>query len=254
MTEPAAQPTAAMLVIGDEILSGRTREANAHHLAGVLNEIGIRLIEIRVVADERAVIVAAVRALSEAADLVFTSGGIGPTHDDITADCVAEAMGATIDVRADARAILERYYGTGGINEARLRMARIPEDAALIENPLSQAPGFILGNVHVMAGVPAIFQEMLSGLAPKLQGGPKMLAHAFRVGVPEGDLAEGLRALAERHPAVSIGCYPFYRGGLGCTLISRSADPAALRSAAEDLRALLGPMTTEIAETPPHEG
>ncbi|MEO0622031.1 MAG: molybdopterin-binding protein [Pseudomonadota bacterium] len=245
------QPTAAMLVIGDEILSGRTQDANAHHLAGVMAEIGIRLTEIRVVEDRREAIVSAVKALSGAVDHVFTSGGIGPTHDDITADCVAEAMGATIDVRADARAILERYYGGDGINEARLRMARIPASAELIENPLSQAPGFILGNVHVMAGVPAIFRVMLEGLRPRLKGGAPLLAHAFRVAVPEGDLATPLGEVAGRHERVSIGCYPFYRGGLGCTLIARSTDRMALTAAANDLRDMVSGLTQDIAETPP---
>ncbi len=245
------QPSAAMLVIGDEILSGRTREANAHRLAGVLAEIGIRLVEIRVVEDRREAIVAAVRALAPAVDHLFTSGGIGPTHDDITADAVAEAMGAAIDVREDARAILEAYYGAEGLNPARLRMARIPEGARLIENPLSQAPGFVLGNVHVMAGVPAIFVEMLETLRPGLQGGAPLVAHAFRVAVPEGDLAEDLRSFAAAHGEVAIGCYPFFRGGLGCTIILRSADRAALERAAEALRPVLAGHTGEIAETPP---
>jgi len=257
MTDPtaahptAAHPTAAMLVIGDEILSGRTRDANAHHLAGVLTEIGIRLIEIRVVPDDRARIVDAVRALSAEVDTLFTSGGIGPTHDDITADCVAEAMGASIDVRADARAILEAYYGRDEINAARLRMARIPAGAQLIENPLSQAPGFILGNVHVMAGVPAIFEVMLESLRPRLKGGPPVQAHAFRCAVPEGDLAGPLRMLADAHPEIAIGCYPFYRGGLGATVILRSANPGALAAAADAARAVLSGITEDIAETPP---
>ncbi len=246
-----AQPTAAMLVIGDEILSGRIQEANAHHLAGALTEIGVRLVEIRVVEDSREAIVDAVRALSGAVDHLFTSGGIGPTHDDITADCVAEAMGADIDVRADARAILESYYGPDGLNAARLRMARIPEGARLIENPLSQAPGFILGNVHVMAGVPAIFREMLKSVAPGIVGGPPVLAHAFRVALPEGDLADLLRDVDAGHPEVRIGCYPFYRAGLGCTLVLRSADSAALAAAAGALRAVLAGLTQEVAETPP---
>ena len=245
-----SQPTAAMLVIGDEILSGRTQDANAPHLAQVMTEIGFRLMEIRVVPDERARIVAAVRALSAGVDHLFTSGGIGPTHDDITADCVAEALGAAIDVRADARAILERYYGDD-LNPARLRMARIPEGAELIENPLSQAPGFTLGNVHVMAGVPAIFREMLAGLRPTLKGGEPLLSHAFRVGRPEGDLADALRLAAADHPEVAIGCYPFYRDGLGCTLILRSADPARLAAAAEALRGLLAHVTDRVEETPP---
>ncbi|MEM1343546.1 MAG: molybdopterin-binding protein [Pseudomonadota bacterium] len=251
MTTTQTQPTAAMLVIGDEILSGRTKDANAVHLAERLTEAGIHLLEIRVVADEAAAIVDAVRALSVRVDYLFTSGGIGPTHDDITAECVAEAMGATIGIRDDARAILERYYGSDGINDARLRMARIPEGAALIENPVSQAPGFILGNVHVMAGVPAIFREMVAGVLPSLAGGPPTLSHSFRVGVPEGDLAAALGKLAEAAPEVSIGCYPFYRNGLGCTLILRASDPAALAQAAEATRAMLTGFTSEIAETPP---
>ena len=247
------QPTAAMLVIGDEILSGRTRDANAHHLAGVMTEIGIRLVEIRVVPDDAEVIADAVNELRGRVDYLFTSGGIGPTHDDITADCVAAAFGVGIDVRADARAILERYYGATGreLNEARLRMARIPDGAELIENPISHAPGFILGNVHVMAGVPAIFKVMLEGLRPRLKGGDPMLSHSFRVEAPEGDLAGPLRALAEAHREVSMGSYPFYRTGPGAVLVLRSADRAALGRAADALRAVLGGMGVAVEETPP---
>ena len=153
-------PTAAMLVIGDEILSGRTRDANMYHLAGTLTQVGIDLTEVRVVSDKQSAIVAAVQALSAAYDYVFTSGGIGPTHDDITADCIAAAFGRTIDVREDARSLLAAHYAKSGseLNAARLRMARIPEGAALIENPVSVAPGFIVENVYVMAGVPSIPQ------------------------------------------------------------------------------------------------
>ena len=247
------QPTAAMLVIGDEILSGRTREANAHHLAGVMTELGIRLIEIRVVADDRTAIIEAVNALRQRADTVFTSGGIGPTHDDITADCVAEAFGVPIGVRDDARAILEAYYQSTGreLNEARLRMARIPEGATLIANPLSHAPGFTLGNVHVMAGIPAIFEVMLEGLKPRLIGGAPVLSHSFRVEVPEGDLAAPLGELAAAHPKVSMGSYPFYVNGVGSTLILRSQDRAALARAADALRAVLTDMGAKATETPP---
>jgi len=247
------QPTAAMLVIGDEILSGRTRDANAHYLAGQLAGAGIRLTEIRVVPDDAPVIVDAVRELAARVDHLFTSGGIGPTHDDITADCIAEAMGASIGVRDDARAILEAYYRPGELNEARLRMARIPEGAMLIDNPLSQAPGFTLGNVHVMAGVPSVFRVMLDGLLPRLEGGPVTLSHAFRVMLPEGELAAPLRQLAETHPQVSIGCYPFFRLGPGATLILRSADPVRLAAAAAEARAMLAERVApeEIEETPP---
>ena len=242
-----------MLVIVDEILSGRTRDANAHHLAGVMTEIGIRLVEIRVVPDDAEVIAAAVNELRGRVDYLFTSGGIGPTHDDITADCVAAAFGVGIDVRADARAILEAYYGATGreLNAARLRMARIPDGADLIENPISHAPGFILGNVHVMAGVPAIFKVMLEGLRPRLKGGDPVLSHSFRVEAPEGDLAGPLGALADAHPGVSMGSYPFYRKGLGSVLVLRCADRAALGRAADALRAVLEAMGVEVEETPP---
>jgi molybdenum cofactor synthesis domain-containing protein len=253
MTRDKAGPTAAMLVIGDEILSGRTREANGHHLAGVMTGMGIRLTEIRVVPDDPDVIVAAVNALRGRVDYLFTSGGIGPTHDDITADCIAAAFGVSIDVRDDARAIMEAYYATTGreLNEARLRMARIPDGAALIENPISHAPGFTLGNVHVMAGVPAIFNAMLEGLRPRLTGGPPVLSHAFRVEAPEGDIAGPLRRLAEAHPEVSMGSYPFYAKGPGATLILRCSDRAELGRAADALRAVLVEMGVTVGETPP---
>jgi len=232
-------PTAAMLVIGDEILSGRTRDANAHHLAGRLTEAGIDLREVRVVADEAPAIVAAVRALSAGFDHVFTSGGIGPTHDDITADCVAEALGAAIDVRADARAVLEAHYDRQGIelNAARLRMARIPDGAALIDNPVSAAPGFSLRNVHVMAGVPAIFQAMVESLLPRLTGGAPVRSETLRVDLPEGEIAGPLGRLAEAHPGVSFGSYPFIEDGrFGANLVVRGSDPAALAVAVAALK------------------
>lgn len=244
------QPTAAVLVIGDEILSGSTTEVNAPHLAGMLAEIGVRLIEIRVIPDDRETIVEAVRSLSARVDHLFTSGGIGPTHDDITADCVAEALCIGIDVREDARVILEQYYGDT-LNPARLRMARIPEGATLIDNPLSRAPGFTIANVHVMAGVPSIFREMLAGLRPTLKGGAPTRAHAFRVGAPEGEIADLLRFVAADHAEVAIGCYPFYRDGLGCTVILRSPDAERLAAASHALRRLLRDVTDAVAETPP---
>jgi molybdenum cofactor synthesis domain-containing protein len=252
-TRDTKQPTAAILVIGDEILSGRTRESNAHHLAGVMTEMGIRLAEIRVVPDNHDVIVAAINGMRGRVDTLFTSGGIGPTHDDITADTVAAAFRVNIDVRADARAILAAHYATTGreLNEARLRMARIPDGARLIENPLSLAPGFILGNVHVMAGVPEVFKVMLEGLRPGLTGGAPVLSHSFRVAAPEGDIAGPLGALAEAHRQVSMGSYPFYSKGPGATLILRSADRVALDRAAGALRAVLAGMGVMVEETPP---
>ncbi|MEO0823309.1 MAG: molybdopterin-binding protein [Pseudomonadota bacterium] len=257
--ESARAPRAAMLVIGDEILSGRIQDLNAHHLAQRMSALGIVLAEIRVVPDDHATIVAAVRTLSAAVDYVFTSGGIGPTHDDITADAVAAAFETPIDVRADARAILEAYYAgrpaSGGINAARLRMARIPEGARLIENPVSGAPGFVLANVHVMAGVPEIFRAMLAGLEPGLAGGPPIRSHGFEVMMPEGEIAAPLGALAEAHPAVSIGCYPFYRDRPGARVVLRSADAAALADAAEAVRRRLETLldASDIREVPPSD-
>ncbi|MEM9765249.1 MAG: competence/damage-inducible protein A [Pseudomonadota bacterium] len=254
MVQESAGPTAAMLVIGDEILSGRTQDANAHHLAGRMSALGIPLREIRVVPDDHAVIVAAVKALSASNTYVFTSGGIGPTHDDITADAVAAAFDASIDVRADARALLEAYYAERGteLNAARLRMARIPEGARLIDNPVSVAPGFILGNVHVMAGVPSIFRAMLDGLEPGLKGGPPILSHGFEAMVPEGDLAASLGAAAEAHPAVSIGCYPFFHEKPAARVVLRSPDPAALAEAAGTVREAFQMLAGDaFKETPP---
>ncbi|SEA11108.1 competence/damage-inducible protein A [Rubrimonas cliftonensis] len=248
-----ANPTAAMLVIGDEVLSGRTREANAHHLSVKLTEMGVDLREIRVIGDDAPTIARHVNALRAEVDHLFTSGGIGPTHDDMTADGVAQAFGARLAVREDARAILEAYYADpGALNAARLRMARIPDGAALILNPLSQAPGFTLGNVHVMAGVPAIFAAMLEGLLPTIDGGAPVLAWSFRAAMPEGELAGPLTALAAAHPDVGFGSYPFHRGGLGSTLVARSSDRVALERAAEALRAMLASLgCTGAAETPP---
>ncbi len=236
-------PTAAMLVIGDEILSGRTRDANMHHLAGRLSETGIDLTEARVVSDDPGAIVAAVRSLAPVHDHLFTSGGIGPTHDDITADCVAEAMGAAIGVRDDAKALLEAHYARQGteLNAARLRMARIPEGAVLIDNPVSAAPGFSLGNVHVMAGVPAIFEAMLASLLPRLTGGRPLLSETLRVELPEGEIAGPLGTLVAAHGDVSFGSYPFIQEGrFGVNLVVRGADPEAVGVAMTALREIFG--------------
>jgi molybdenum cofactor synthesis domain-containing protein len=233
-------PTAAMLVIGDEILSGRTRDANMHHLAGRLTDHGIDLKEARVVSDDREAIVSAVNALRHAFDHLFTSGGIGPTHDDITADAVGAAFGVPVDVRADARAILEAHYRKQGteMNAARMRMARIPEGAVLIENPVSAAPGFSLGNVHVMAGVPAIFEAMLAGLLPGLSGGAPLVARNLRVDRAEGDIAGPLGEIATAYPDLSIGSYPFQKDGrFGANVVFRGTDAQAVEDAAARLAA-----------------
>jgi len=247
-----SNPTAAMIVIGDEVLSGRTRDANTNYLARQLTEMGIALREARVVPDERDAIVEAVNGLRTKVDYVFTSGGIGPTHDDITADSVAAAFGVPISVREDARAILVAFYPPGDLNDARLRMARIPEGAELILNPLSQAPGFRLENVFVMAGVPNIFAELFESARPMLKGGAPTLAWSLRAPVQEGEMATDLGEVAARHPGVSIGSYPFFRGGLGATLVARSTDRAALEAAVKDLRAMLTRLgAATISETPP---
>jgi molybdenum cofactor synthesis domain-containing protein len=236
-------PRAAMLVIGDEILSGRTRDANMHYLAGELTRIGITLAEARVVADDHAAIVAALRALSATYDHVFTSGGIGPTHDDITADAVADAMGATIGHRADAMALLAAHYDRSGLpfNDARQRMARIPEGATLIDNPVSTAPGFTLGNVHVMAGVPNIFQAMVASVLPKLTGGAPLLSQSLRVNRGEGEIAGPFGALAAEYPDLSMGSYPFLQNGAhGTNLVIRGTDPGLVDAAMVRLTRLFG--------------
>ena len=226
-------PTAAILIIGDEILTGRTREGNAHFLAGELVKVGIDLRQIRVIGDEHASIVAAVRALSSSHDHLFTSGGIGPTHDDITADAVAEAFRRPIGVREDARDILAAHYAARGVEftEARLRMARIPEGARLIDNPVSGAPGFSVENCHVMAGVPNIFQAMVAGLLPRLTGGAPLLTRSWQMMVPEASIADQLGALAAAHPGLSFGSYPFVtEGRYGTNLVVRATDAVALEA------------------------
>lgn len=232
-------PTAAMLVIGDEILSGRTRDANMHFLAGKLTDAGIDLQEVRVVSDDKDAIVAAVRALSAGFETVFTSGGIGPTHDDITADCIAGAFDVGIDVRDDARALLQAHYDRQGVelNQARLRMARIPDGAVLIDNPVSIAPGFTLGNVHVMAGVPAIFQAMVATVLPSLTGGDPLISKTYRIHRGEGDIAGPLGALAAKYSDLSIGSYPFQKdGNFGSNIVIRGVDGAQVDAAITQLQ------------------
>lgn len=234
-------PTAAILVIGDEILSGRTRDSNAHHLAGELARIGIDLREIRVVGDRIQAIVAALNALRASHTHVFTSGGIGPTHDDVTADAVALAFGVPLAIREDARAILAAHYARAGLefNAARQRMARIPEGATLIDNPISAAPGFSLGNVHVMAGVPDIFRAMVAALLPRLTGGRPVLSQTLRVDRGEGMIAGPLGALAAEFADLSFGSYPFIQNGVhGTNIVVRGTDPARIDAAMGRLAAL----------------
>ena len=230
-------PTAAMLVIGDEILSGRTRDTNTNYLARALTDHGIQMREARVVSDTHETIKQAVQSLAASYTHVFTSGGIGPTHDDITADAVADAMGARIDIRADARAILQAHYDARGqeLNEARLRMARIPDGATLIDNPISAAPGFSIGNVHVMAGVPTIFEAMVSSLMPRLTGGAPMLSQSMRLLKGEGDIAGPLGALSL---ASLILCQPpSVRVPEACSTPTRSRPQRRRRAPPRELRA-----------------
>ena len=221
-------------MIGDEILSGRTQDTNTNHLAVSLTNAAIYLKEVRVVSDDQAQIVAAVNELRARWDNVFTSGGIGPTHDDITADAMAVAFGVGISVRDDARAILQTRSDMLGIelNEARLRMARIPDGAVLIDNPVSGAPGFSIENVHVMAGVPAIFKAMVATVLPTLTGGMPVISKTVRLDMPEGEIAAPLGELAKRFSEVSMGSYPFVLAGrFGTNIVLRSSDTDLLAAA-----------------------
>ena len=227
--------TAALLVIGDEILSGRTKDKNIGYIAEYLTALGIDLIEVRVVADDETAIVEALNALRARCTYVFTTGGIGPTHDDITADCVAKAFGVSIgpDPRA-VKILSDRLAQTGGeMNEARMRMTRIPAGADLVHNKVSAAPGFWLGNVIVMAGVPTIMQAMLDEVAPKLTTGVRMLSETVRADAREGDIGTPLGEIAKAHAEVSIGSYPFFdeQRGPNTNVVIRARDPQKLAAA-----------------------
>ena len=204
-------PTASMLVIGDEILSGRTRESNMNFLAIELSKVGIDLKEVRIVRDYKPAIISAVINLSSSFDLVFTSGGIGPTHDDITSECMAEAFNRSLEIHKDARNKLEDYYRELGkkLNSSRLGMARIPKGAELIENSVSAAPGFSIGNVHVMAGIPKVFQAMVSNIIKTLKKGTPTLSKTIKLWLAEGEIAYILEKLSSAYPELSIGSYPF---------------------------------------------
>jgi molybdenum cofactor synthesis domain-containing protein len=235
--------TAAVLVIGDEILSGRTKDKNIGYIADHLTAIGIQLKEVRVVPDEESEIVAAVNALRAKFTYVFTTGGIGPTHDDITSDCVAKAFGVTIDVDDRALALMKPYYERRGIEltPPRLRMARIPKGAELVQNSVSVAPGFMLGNVIVMAGIPNVMQVMLDDVTQRLKTGAKMLTEVIELFRPEGEIAEMLGAHQKEFPEVSMGSYPFTKDArtFGTNLVLRSTKPELLATAFEGLKAKL---------------
>ena len=229
--------TAGLAVIGDEILSGRTQDRNTGQLARWLNVQGIRLKEVRVVPDEMAAIGAAIDHLRTTYDYAFTTGGIGPTHDDITVDAVAAALGVPVVIHPDARAILERYYATrGGLNEGRLRMARVPEGADLIPNPVSGAPGIKVGNLFLMAGVPHITAGMLEGLTGSLEGGRPLVSVTIGGFVPESEVAELLRAAEKANEGFAIGSYPFFKEGrVGSNFVVRSEEEALARRVADEL-------------------
>jgi molybdenum cofactor synthesis domain-containing protein len=234
--------TAGLLVIGDEILSGRTKDVNIGTVAEFCTDLGIELGEVRVVPDVEAEIIAAVNALRARYTYVFTTGGIGPTHDDITADAIAKAFGVKLPINPEARAMLEaRWRETGTvINEARLRMARIPEGASLIVNSVSAAPGFRIENVHVMAGVPKIMQAMLEAILPTLKTGRKVLSRTVPAQVGEGIVAAPLAALQAEYPDVKMGSYPrMGDGAVRTELVLRSPDEARLAEATEKLRKIV---------------
>jgi molybdenum cofactor synthesis domain-containing protein len=234
--------TAAILVIGDEILSGRTKDKNIGYIAEYLTNIGIDLKEVRVVPDDEPEIVAALNALRVRYGYVFTTGGIGPTHDDITADCA-------IDHDPRAVAMLQSRYQPGELNEARMRMARIPAGADLIENPISKAPGFRIDNVIVMAGVPAIMQAMLDNVAVTLVGGQKMIAESIDAhGLPEGIYAKTLGDIAASHPAVSVGSYPsFVNGGFRNQIVVRGKNADAVAAAVAAINAAVAGLQSDHA-------
>ncbi|EWY39832.1 molybdenum cofactor biosynthesis protein [Skermanella stibiiresistens SB22] len=235
-----AEVTAALLIIGNEILSGRTKDANLPFLAEKLNGIGVRLREARVVPDIEAEIIDAVNALRARYTYVFTTGGIGPTHDDITSECVAKAFGVALERNPEAVGRLQAHYQTTEINEARLRMANIPAGGILIDNPVSKAPGFQIGNVFVMAGVPMIMQGMLESLLPRLRGGAPMLARTVSCDLAEGTLAEGLGATQGRYPEIEIGSYPYLRNKkYGVSLVLRGTEEARLDEATQAVARLV---------------
>ena len=233
--------TAALVVIGDEILSGRTQDKNVAQIAQWLNVQGIRLAEVRVVADQEPAIVEAVNILRARNDYLFTTGGIGPTHDDITVDAIAAALGVGVVHHPKAVAVLERYYATrGGITDARLRMARVPDGAELIENRLSGAPGIRVGNLFIMAGVPHITAGMLDALTGTLEGGRPVVSRTIGCWVAESEVADLLGDAEKRHEGVAIGSYPFFREGrVGANFVVRSPDAALVDACIADLSAAL---------------
>jgi molybdenum cofactor synthesis domain-containing protein len=249
---PQQPVTACLVIIGNEILSGRTQDRNLAFLGHRLNELGIRLMEARVVPDVPETIIETVNDVRRRFDYVFTTGGIGPTHDDITSECVARAFGLKHGIHPEAKAILEAHYPPGMLNEARLRMAKTPEGAELIENPISKAPGFQVENVFVMAGIPEIMRAMVESLKHRLVGGDPLLSRSVSVGLPEGTLAQDLGGLQDRFPEVEIGSYPYQRDGrFGVRLVLRATDSRQLDQVAKDLDAIILKLGGEGEWDPP---
>jgi molybdenum cofactor synthesis domain-containing protein len=232
--------TACVLIIGNEILSGRTQDANLSFLARGLNEVGIKVREARVIADDPNAIGTTLNAVRQTFDYVFTTGGIGPTHDDITAQSVADAFGVPLILHPEAKRLLETHYPPGHLNEARLRMAMVPQGAVLLPNPISRAPGFQIGNVFVLPGVPSIMQGIFEQLKYRLRGGEKVLSRSVSCHLAEGTLARDLGELQARYPDLEIGSYPYFRrGDFGVTLVLRGTDNARLAEAMEQLKMLI---------------
>jgi len=228
--------SAALVIIGDEILSGRTQDANLAYLAKWLNEEGIRLKEVRVVADDPAAIGDAVNTLRVEFDYLFTTGGIGPTHDDITVDSIASALGLDVEYHPDALALLEKHYGKIELTEDRKRMARVPIGAALIHNPMSGAPGIQIGNVYILAGIPGIMRGMLEGLRGTLEGGTPMLSESVTLYAAESDIAGFVAQVQDENPDVAIGSYPFYRNKkIGAALVVRGVDASRIDEVLQSL-------------------
>ena len=254
-TAGTAIVTAGLLVIGDEILSGRTKDKNIGYIAEYLTAIGIDLKEVRVVGDEEAAIVEAVNALRSRHHYLFTTGGIGPTHDDITAECVAKALGVSIDYDPRVVALLKQRYADSGaeLNEARMRMARIPAGADLVPNSVSGAPGFWIGNVIVMAGVPSIMQAMLDAVAPRLSTGIKIVSDSLQADCREGDLGTELGLIAKAHPQVAFGSYPFFDPARGpnTQIVMRARDPARLAEAKAAVTTMLTKVRARLAQEVP---
>ncbi|MBV9116281.1 MAG: competence/damage-inducible protein A [Acetobacteraceae bacterium] len=236
-----ANPTACVVLIGNEVLSGRTQDANLQYLGRRLGELGIPVREARVIPDVAETIVATVNEVRARYDHVFTTGGIGPTHDDITSECIAAVFGVPWEPHPEAWRRMEKAYEPGQFNAARQRMATMPRGAVLIDNPVSTAPGFTVGNVHVLAGVPRVMQAMFERLAPRLERGQPIEARAVHVvQVGEGLLAEGLAEIQRRYPEVDIGSYPFYRAsGNGVAIVARGTDPEKIDDAIVEVRALI---------------